>query len=77
MSCRDEPFSMTLCFKNLNSNEEINNRMDEPTYDESDEYKSYYSDDVKEGKMERSSSDSLGEGRNEKGNEDRNKEQNK
>jgi hypothetical protein len=51
--------------------------MDEPTYDESDEYKSYYSDDVKEGKMERSSSDSLGEGRNEKGNEDRNKEQNK
>jgi len=48
--------------------------MDEPTYDESDEYKSYSSKDVGEGRMERSYFDSLGEGRNEKGNEERNKE---
>ncbi len=74
MSCRDEAFSTTLHFENFNSNEEINNRMDELTYYESDEYKSYNSDDVREGRMERSSS--LGEGRNEKGNEDRNKERN-
>ncbi len=37
MSCRDEPFSMTLCFEIFNSNEEIINKMDEPTNDESDE----------------------------------------
>jgi hypothetical protein len=48
--------------------------MDEPTYDEFDEYKSYSSKDVGEGRMERSYFDSLGEGRNEKGNEERNKE---
>ncbi len=65
---------MTLCFENFNSNEEIDNRMDEPTYDESNEYKSYSFDDGGEGRMERSSFDSLGEGRNEKGNEERNKE---
>ncbi len=50
--------------------------MDEPTYDEYDEYKNYSSEDVGEGKMERSYSDSLSEGRNEKGNEERNKEWN-
>ncbi len=50
--------------------------MDEPTYDEFDEYKSYSSKDVGEGRMERSYFDSLGEGRNEKGNEERNKEWN-
>jgi hypothetical protein len=40
--------------------------MDEPTYDEFDKYKSYSSNDGGEGKMERSSFYSLGEGRNEK-----------
>jgi hypothetical protein len=37
MSCRDEAFSMILCFENFNSNEKIDNRMDEPTYDKFDE----------------------------------------
>ncbi len=61
-------------FENFNSNEKIDNRMDEPTYDEFDEQTSYNFDDVGEGRMKRSSSNSLGEGRNEKGNEKRNKE---
>ncbi len=39
MSCRDEPFSTTLCLENFNSIEEIDNKMDEPTDDEFDEYK--------------------------------------
>jgi hypothetical protein len=66
MSCRDEPFSTTLCFENFNSNEKIDNKMDEPTNDKFDEYKNYSFDDGEEGRMERSSFDSLGEGRNEK-----------
>ncbi len=37
MSCRNEPFSTTLFFENFNSNEKIDNKMDEPTYDEFDE----------------------------------------
>jgi hypothetical protein len=37
MSCRDEPFSMNLCFGNFNNNEEIDNKMDEPTDDKFDE----------------------------------------
>jgi hypothetical protein len=75
MSCRDEPFSITLCFENFNSKEEIDNKVDEPTNDEFDEYKNYSSYDGEEGRMERSSFDSLGEERNEKQNEERNKEQ--
>jgi hypothetical protein len=66
MSYRDEPFSTTLCFENFNSNEKIDNKMDEPTNDKFDEYKNYSFDDGEEGRMERSSFDSLGEGRNEK-----------
>jgi len=50
--------------------------MDEPTNDKFDEYKNYSFDDGEEGRMERSSFDSLGEGRNEKWNEKKNKEQN-
>lgn len=65
---------MILCFENFNSNEKIDNRMDEPTYDEFDEQTRYNFDDGGEGRMKRSSFNSLGEGRNEKGNEKRNKE---
>ncbi len=65
---------MILCFENFNSNEKIDNRMDEPTYDEFDEQTSYSFDDGGEGRTKRFSSNSLGEGRNEKGNEKRNKE---
>ncbi len=65
---------MILCFENFNSNEKIDNRMDEPTYDKFDEQTSYSFDDGGEGRTKRSSSNSLGEGRNEKGNEKRNKE---
>ncbi len=45
------------------------------TNDKSDKYKNYNSNDGEEGRMERSSFDSLGEGRNEKQNEERNEEQ--
>ncbi len=37
MSCRDEPFSITLCFENFNNNEEIDNKLDEPIDDKSNE----------------------------------------
>jgi hypothetical protein len=46
--CKDEPFSMTLCFENFNDNEEMDNRMHELVDDESDEYKNYSSNDKKE-----------------------------
>jgi len=67
---------MTLCFENFNNNEEIDNRMDKLVDDESNEYKSYSSDDGGERTMEVFSLDSLGEERNEEGNEERNKERN-
>jgi hypothetical protein len=63
---------VTSCFENFNNNEEIDNRMDELVDDESDKYKNYNSYDSGEGTMERSSSDSLGEKRNEEGNERKN-----
>lgn len=70
MSCRDELFSTTLYFEIFNNNEEIDNRLDELVDDEFDEYKSY-SFNGGEGRMERSSFGSLGEWRNEEGNEEK------
>jgi len=72
--CKDEPFSMTLCFENFNNNGEFDNIMDELANDECDGHKNYSLDESGEGKMERSSSNSLGEKSNEEGNEKRTKE---
>jgi len=63
MSCKDQPSSSTLRFKDFNDNEEIDNKMDEVCDDESNGYKSYSFDDNEEGSLGRTSFNSMNEER--------------